>query len=55
IRNRLDYDHETYVETLVGLLEDPPDVLYPGHGPFCLSHAEHWIGQELSKLLEAGH
>jgi glyoxylase-like metal-dependent hydrolase (beta-lactamase superfamily II) len=53
IRNRLDYDAETYRETLLGLLEEPPDVLYPGHGPFCLSHPEHWIAEELKKLLAA--
>lgn len=51
IRGRLDYDHDAYVESLLRLLEDPPDVLYPGHGPFCLSHAEDWIGAELRKLL----
>jgi len=50
-RNRLDYDREAYVRSLTGLLDDPPDVLYPGHGPFCLSRAEHWIGRELRKLL----
>ncbi|MFW6188798.1 MAG: MBL fold metallo-hydrolase [Planctomycetota bacterium] len=55
IRGRLDYDPEAYAETLKRLLEDPPHVLYPGHGPFCLSHAEHWIGAELRKLLAHGH
>jgi metallo-beta-lactamase class B len=51
IRGRLDYDREAYVETLRRLLADPPDVLYPGHGPFCLSHADQWIGEELKRLL----
>ncbi|KPK62526.1 MAG: hypothetical protein AMK73_05970 [Planctomycetes bacterium SM23_32] len=50
-RDRLDYDGETYARTLMGLLDDPPDVLYPGHGPFCLSKTEHWIAEELRKLL----
>ena len=50
-RGRLDYDADAYVQSLLRLLEDPPDVLYPGHGPFCLSHTEHWIGAELRKLL----
>jgi len=54
IRGRLDYEHDAYVESLLRLLEDPPDVLYPGHGPFCLSHAEDWIGAELKKLLANG-
>jgi len=52
-RNRLDYDREAYLETLTKLLEEPPDVLYPGHGPFCLSKTEHWIGEEIKKLLAA--
>ncbi len=52
-RNRLGYDREAYVDSLVRLLEDPPHVLYPGHGPFCLSHTEQWLGQELRKLLSA--
>jgi len=51
-RGRLGYDAEEYAKTLVRLLEDPPDVLYPGHGPFCVSKTEHWIGEELRKLLE---
>ncbi|MHC4481084.1 MAG: MBL fold metallo-hydrolase [Planctomycetota bacterium] len=50
-RNRIDYDRDAYVETLTGLLADPPNVLYPGHGPFCLSKPEHWIGEELGKTL----
>ncbi len=50
-RGRLDYSHQDYVQTLCSLLDDPPDVLYPGHGTFCLSHAEHWIGAELRTLL----
>lgn len=50
-RNRPDYDRQAYLETLMRLLDDPPDVLYPGHGPFCLSKTEHWIGEEIKKLL----
>ncbi len=50
-RNRADYDRQAYVETLMRLLDDPPQVLYPGHGPFCLSKTEHWIGEEIKKLL----
>jgi len=52
-RNRIDYDRTAYQDTLVRLLEHPPDVLYPGHGPFCLSHTEAWISEELKKLLRA--
>jgi glyoxylase-like metal-dependent hydrolase (beta-lactamase superfamily II) len=52
-RERADYDRAAYGETLEGMLADPPDVLYPGHGPFCLSKAEHWIGEEITKLLRA--
>ncbi len=51
VRNRPGYDHAAYNATLLRLLEDPPDVLYPGHGPFCLSHTEHWIAEELKELL----
>lgn len=54
-RARLGYDHDAYVQSLLRLLEDPPHVLYPGHGPFCLSHTDQWIGQELRKLLKSGH
>lgn len=50
-RGRPDYDADAYLETLKRLLDDPPDVLYPGHGPFCLSKTAHWIGEELKKLL----
>ncbi len=52
-RDRPDYDHDAYFQTLTALLEDPPDVLYPGHGPFCLSKAEHWIAEELKKLMRS--
>lgn len=52
-RNRPGYDKAAYVETLKRLMEDPPQVLYPGHGPFCLSKTEHWIGEELRKLFDA--
>jgi metallo-beta-lactamase class B len=52
-RNRTDYDRAAYQQTLTRLLDAPPDVLYPGHGPFCLSHTEHWIGEELKKLLRS--
>lgn len=52
-RNRLDYDRQAYVETLIRLLDNPPDILYPGHGPFCLSKTEQWIGEELKKVLSA--
>jgi glyoxylase-like metal-dependent hydrolase (beta-lactamase superfamily II) len=53
-RNRLDYDAEAYRDSLLRLLEDPPEALMPGHGPFCLAKAHHWIGHELSRLLAAG-
>ena len=53
-RDRSDYDAGAYYLTLTRLLEDPPDVLYPGHGPFCLSKTEHWIEEELKKLLRSG-
>jgi len=52
-RNRPGYDGEAYRTSLVRLLDDPPDVLYPGHGPFCLSRGEHWIGRELVKLAQS--
>ncbi len=51
-RARPDYDHDAYRETLLGLLEDPPDLLFPGHGPVCMSRATQWIGEEFRKLLE---
>ena len=50
-RNRPDYDRGAYLESLLRLLEDPPDVLYPGHGPVCVSKPEQWIGEEIKKLL----
>jgi glyoxylase-like metal-dependent hydrolase (beta-lactamase superfamily II) len=53
-RDRLDYDFRANVRSLSRLLEDPPDVLYPGHGPFCLSHGRAWIQEELRKELEKG-
>jgi len=53
-RGRPGYDAQAYRRSLAGLLEDPPDVLYPGHGPFCLSHAREWIGEEFTRLLAAG-
>jgi len=52
-RNRLDYDGALYLDSLKRLLQDPPDVLYPGHGPFCLSRARSWIAEELKKLLSS--
>jgi len=51
-RNRRDYDCERYAATLERLLSDPPEILYPGHGPFCLSHGRAWIEEELKKVLE---
>ena len=53
-RDRVGYDHYLYLESLKKLLEDPPHVLYPGHGPFCLSRADVWIQSELKKLLADG-
>ena len=53
-RNRLDYDRQAHAESLKRLLEDPSDVLYPGHGPFCLSDGHVWIEEELKKLLSRG-
>jgi glyoxylase-like metal-dependent hydrolase (beta-lactamase superfamily II) len=50
-RERLGYDAEAYLGTLEALLAEPPDVLFPGHGPFCMSKTDHWIGEELAKLL----
>jgi glyoxylase-like metal-dependent hydrolase (beta-lactamase superfamily II) len=52
-RNRPDYDRQAYAGTLTKLLADAPHVLYPGHGPFCLSNTEQWIGEEMKKLLAA--
>lgn len=52
-RNRPGYDQEDFRRSLLRLLEDPPDVLYPGHGAFCLSHAQQWIEDELSRLCQA--
>lgn len=51
-RNRPGYDRDAYAESLAALLSDPPDILYPGHGPFCLSHGRVWIEEELKKVLE---
>jgi len=51
-RNRPGYDREACVRSLERLLEDPPEILYPGHGPFCLSHGRVWIEEELKKALE---
>ncbi len=53
IRNRPGYDGKAYLDTLSKLMDDPPDVLYPGHGPCCVSRADQWIGEELRKLLAA--
>jgi glyoxylase-like metal-dependent hydrolase (beta-lactamase superfamily II) len=53
-RDRIDYDWEAYVASLEMLLDDPPDVLYPGHGPFCLSRGDVWIEEELKKVLAFG-
>mgnify|MGYP006282045055 FL=1 len=53
-RDRPGYDHYLYLESLRKLLEDPPHVLYPGHGPFCLSRGDVWIQAELKKLLADG-
>ncbi len=53
-RGRPDYDRECYVSSLKTLLEEPPEVLYPGHGPFCLSHGRTWIQEELKKVLSYG-
>jgi glyoxylase-like metal-dependent hydrolase (beta-lactamase superfamily II) len=51
-RDRLGYDSEDNFASLSRLLEDPPEVLFPGHGPFCLSHGRVWIQEELRKELE---
>jgi glyoxylase-like metal-dependent hydrolase (beta-lactamase superfamily II) len=51
-RDRFGYDRQANLASLAGLLEDAPDVLYPGHGPFCLSHGDVWIQEELRKELE---
>ena len=50
-RDRFGYDAGPAAQSLARLLDDPPDVLYPGHGPFCLSHGRVWIEEELRKLL----
>ena len=52
-RDRADYDTHAYLATLERLLGDPPNVIYPGHGTFCLSKTEQWIGEEITKLLRA--
>jgi glyoxylase-like metal-dependent hydrolase (beta-lactamase superfamily II) len=52
--NRTDFDPDAARRSLLNLLEAPPDVLYPGHGPFCLQQTRQWIGAELGKLLETG-
>ncbi len=54
LRNRADYDPGAYAESLRRLLDDPPGVLYPGHGTFCLSDGRVWIEGELSRLLARG-
>jgi len=53
-RDRFGYDANAYVESLCSLLACPPDVLFPGHGPFCLSHGRVWIEEELKKVLSSG-
>jgi len=53
-RGRIGYDGRACLESLKRLLADPPDVLLPGHGPFCLSHGRAWIEEELRKLLSHG-
>lgn len=53
-RRRVGYDHHLYLQSLRRLLDDPPDVLYPGHGPFCLARGDVWIEEELKKLLADG-
>jgi len=50
-RDRVDWDRAAAVASLRMLLEDPPDTLWPGHGPFCLSHGRVWIEEELRKTL----
>jgi len=53
-RNRSDYDRQAYAASLRRLLDDPPDVLYPGHGPFCLSDGHVWVEEELKRVLADG-
>jgi len=53
-RDRFGYDRSAYVRSLERLLEEPPDVLFPGHGPFCLSHGRAWIEEELRNILSRG-
>jgi glyoxylase-like metal-dependent hydrolase (beta-lactamase superfamily II) len=50
-RDRPGYDPDLYLQSLKKLLDRPPEVLYPGHGPFCLSHGESWVQAELTKVL----
>ena len=53
-RDRPGYDGHAHLESVKKLLKEPPDVLLPGHGPFCLSHGSVWIEEELKKLLSHG-
>ncbi|MFW6044122.1 MAG: MBL fold metallo-hydrolase [Planctomycetota bacterium] len=50
-RDRFGYDVSTCVESLIKLMDRLPDVLYPGHGPFCLSDGQRWVEAELQKTL----
>jgi len=49
-RDRFGYDAQAYEKSLLKLLETPLDVLYPGHGPMCLSHGRVWVEEELRRV-----
>ncbi len=52
-RDRFGFDSDDRLECLINLLEEPSDVIYPGHGPFCLSDGQTWVQKELEKELQA--
>ena len=53
LRARPGYSRRKSQESLLKLLEESPEIIYPGHGPFCLSRGRVWVQKELRKLLSS--